>query len=256
MGKKSNRRNGTTATEESEMQTTYDVPAVESKRDRQPENVIEMIIHWVMTIVSWPFQMVGFILQQFTQLGLPGTRIMGAMAFFVGTLLGADNFWQLFGGEALFPWYEESWIGLSGYLLLIVRPWAIAGIAVCLVLSGGTQAIEGQALRGKKPDQAEEAYKQTLKYKLPKQPEGKIDLSMAAWKDYKKAGMRDRSFGGFIALALWAFDIISAFAARNPFAYTSGTEVVQCLLYVLFSILAGEAGYKLWRLTNDAEKTD
>ena len=213
------------------------------------DNIIGMIVSWVFSVLSIPFQILGFVLEQFTQLNMPGTKILGAIAFLVGTLLGADNFWQLFGGQPLFPWYEESWIGLFGYVRMLFQPWMLVGLVLTMILSGGTQAIEGIALRGKQPDEAKQAFQETMKYKLPEQPIGRIDLSKAAWKDYKRSGMKDRSMAGLLAFSLWAFDFVSGFTARWPFQYEEPGKILMCLFYVLFSIFAGEAGYKLWRLT-------
>ncbi|WP_207714085.1 hypothetical protein [Scytonema sp. UIC 10036] len=67
----------------------------------------------------------------------------------------------------------------------------------------------------------------------------------------KTAGLRDRNTTGLISLAIWVFDLVTTFAARNPFSYTVPMTIILCILFNIGTMLAGEIGFAIWRLTKD-----
>ncbi|WP_189525211.1 hypothetical protein [Nostoc sp. 'Peltigera membranacea cyanobiont' 232] len=88
-------------------------------------------------------------------------------------------------------------------------------------------------------------------YELETKPSGKIDLVGHLWVDYKTAGTRDRSSAGLVVIAVWAFDIVTTFAARNPFEFTAPFMILGCILFNIGTMMAGEIGFAIWRLTKD-----
>lgn len=119
------------------------------------------------------------------------------------------------------------------------------------LIAVGLQVVEAYALRGKNPDSARRDLQDHMVYDLETKPSGKIDLVGELWKDYKTAGLRDRNATGFISLAIWVFDLVTTFAARNPFAYTVPLVILGCILFNIGTMLAGEIGFAIWRLTKD-----
>jgi hypothetical protein len=67
----------------------------------------------------------------------------------------------------------------------------------------------------------------------------------------KTAGVRDRSSAGFVTIAVWVFDLVTTFAARNPFQYTDPLMILGCILFNVGTMLAGEMGFAIWRMTKD-----
>ena len=90
-----------------------------------------------------------------------------------------------------------------------------------------------------------------MQYELEGKPSGKIDLAGALWSDYKRAGMRHKRTIGFIPLAVFAFDMIMTFGARNPFAFSNPGDVFAAILFNVGTMMAGEIGYAIWKSTND-----
>ena len=209
-------------------------------------NYVEVVATWVVDIISIPVSFVSYILGQFLTPGSSGTRILGALGFFTGTLLSTDSVWQtVFQGTPLFPWYERTWIGWIGWLTLPFNFlfWISLGISALL------QIMEARTLRGKRPDQARNEFEASKQYTLGTKPQGNIDLTKALWGDYKVAGMRERHAGGAIALFFWVLDFATTFVSRNPFRYTNPGTILACLLYNLTSMMAGEIGFTIWKLT-------
>lgn len=122
---------------------------------------------------------------------------------------------------------------------------------LAFLIAVGLQVIEAYALRGKNPDSARRELQDHMVYDLESKPSGKIDLVGELWRDYKVAGMRDRSTAGLISLAIWMFDLVTTFAARNPFAYTEPLTIVTCIMFNIATMLAGEIGFAIWQLTKD-----
>lgn len=216
------------------------------ERQKSVGDYVEIVAQWLVDIISIPVSFVSHILAQFVTPGSSGTKILGALGFFTGTLLSTDGIWQvMFQGTPLFPWFESTWIGWFGWLTLPLNPlfWISLGISALV------QIMEARTLRGKHPDQAKGEFEASTQYTLPAKPTGKIDLSRALWGDYKRAGMRERHTGGAIALFFWVFDFVTTFAGRNPFRYTNPGQILACLAYNIITMCAGEIGYTIWKLT-------
>jgi hypothetical protein len=207
-------------------------------------DTIEVIAGWIVDIVSIPFQFAGSVMAQFVEPGTSGARILGMVMFAAGVVLSADGIWQaFFQGSPLFPWFEELWIGWLGWLALPFNPlfWLAIVISWCI------QQAEAKTLRSKRPALAKTDYEESTQYNLPSKPGNKIDLSRALWRDYKRAGMRERNAGGLISLLIWMLDFASTFYGRNPFSFTLPGLILACLAYNIGTMMAGETGYNLWK---------
>lgn len=215
-------------------------------RKKRLSDYVEILASWIVDIISVPVTFVSHILAQFVTPGSGGTKIIGALGFFIGSLLSTDGIWQtMFGGTPIFPWFEQSWIGFLGWLTLPFNPlfWISFGVSALV------QVMEARTLRGKTPNQAQIEFEASKQYVLGAKPNGSIDLTQALWRDYKVAGMKERHTGGAIALFFWLFDLITTFVGRNPFAFTDPGTIVGCLMYNLATMMAGEIGYTIWKLT-------
>ena len=208
---------------------------------KRRQGVMALIIHWLIKIVTFPIVAIGHILDQFYGVEAPGKLALGALGFFAGVMVGADNFWQLFGGKSLFPFFEQDWIGWGDWVLI----WLFPTFWLALGLSALVQVKQGQVIRGKTPEQAKLEYKANV-HKLGTPPNGTIDLTRALWQDYKRSGMRRKASVGVISVGFWAFEGVSAFAAHWPLAQETAGLVLACSLYCIFTIFAGEIGYALW----------
>jgi hypothetical protein len=47
----------------------------------------------------------------------------------------------------------------------------------------------------------------------------------------------------------WVLDITTTFVGRNPFRYTNPAAILGCFAYNCASMMAGEIGYNIWKLT-------
>jgi hypothetical protein len=227
---------------------------ISSQSDKMPSkksqssNLLEILAEWIINVVSVPFVFFSALLEQFLTPGSSGTKIIGAIGFFIGAFLSTDGIWQaMFQGVPMFPWYERNWIGWFGWLTILPNFlfWLSFGISLLV------QVMEAKTLRGKRPDQAKAEFEESQKYSLPSRPTGKIDLSQALWKDYKRAGMRERNTGAGFVWFFWAFDFISTFVGRNPFQFTDPAQILGCFTYNILSMLAGETGYAIWQSTKE-----
>jgi hypothetical protein len=61
--------------------------------------------------------------------------------------------------------------------------------------------------------------------------------------------MKERHTGGAIALFFWVLDLTTTFVGRNPFRYTNPGVILACFAYNVASMMAGEIGYSIWKLT-------
>ncbi|MDZ8241469.1 hypothetical protein [Nostoc sp. ChiQUE01b] len=162
-------------------------------------------------------------------------------------MISADSTWQLiFQGPPVFAWFEPTWNWLNVPFALFNPFFYLA-----FMISVGVQVIEAHALRGKNPDSARRELQDHMVYDLETKPSGKIDLVGQLWADYKTAGIRDRSSAGLVVIAVWAFDIVTTFAARNPFEFTAPFMILGCILFNIGTMMAGEIGFAIWRLTKD-----
>ncbi|AFY43655.1 hypothetical protein [Nostoc sp. PCC 7107] len=207
----------------------------------------EILANWIINLISLPVSFVAYILSSFVTPGSGGTKILGAIGFFIGTTLSADSVWQaMFQGTPLFPWYEQNWVGWLGWLtvpfnLFFWLSWAISSLV---------QVMEARTLRGKKPNIAKTEYEDAKQYALDNKPNnGVIDITKALWGDYKRAGMKERHSGAAVALFFWAFDITTTFVGRNPFRYQDPGQIIGCFAYNIAAMIAGEIGFTLWKLT-------
>jgi hypothetical protein len=224
---------------------TTDKPQ-QQRQNRGISFYVEILAQWIVDLIAIPVTFVTHILAQFVTPGSSGTKILGALGFFIGTLLSSDGIWQtLFNGTPMFSWFEKTWIGWVGWLTLPFNLffWLALGISALV------QVMEARSLRGKRPDQARTEFEESKQYTLGSKPTGNIDLTTALWRDYKVAGMKERHAGGAIALFFWLFDLTTTFVGRNPFAYTDPGQILGCLAYNFTTMMAGEIGYTIWRLS-------
>ena len=218
------------------------------KKPRSLGQVLDFIAKWLVFFVGLPFRFAAAIVAQFVAHGGAGRAVVGGVMFLLGCAISTDSIWQtLFAQTALLPWFERTWIGWWGWVLVVLNPF----FYLAFLIAVGIQVIEAYSLHGKSPDTARRDLEDVQQYDLEAKPSGKIDLSDALWKDYKKSGMRAHSTAGFVALALWSFDIITTFAARNPLQYHDPMTIILCTLFNIATMLAGEMGFAIWRLTKD-----
>ncbi|NMG10353.1 hypothetical protein DP117_27160 [Brasilonema sp. UFV-L1] len=219
----------------------------EKKQKKSIGQIIDMVAKLVVLVVGLPIRFASAIVAQFVANGGAGRAVVGGVLFLIGSAISADSVWQtMFGQRPLFPWFETGW-SWANVPLTLFNPFFYLAFVVAI----GLQVIEAYALRGKNPDTARRELQDHMQYDLESKPSGKIDLVGEIWKDYKKAGLRDRKSEGFITLAIWAFDIVTTFAARNPFQFTNPMMILGCLLFNIGTMLAGEIGFAIWRLTKD-----
>ncbi|RCJ38683.1 hypothetical protein A6770_39460 [Nostoc minutum NIES-26] len=221
-------------------------PSPQNKPQRGLNEYLELLARWIVTLISLPVIFVSHIVAQFVTPGTSGYKLVGAIGFWIGTLLSTDSIWQvLFQGKPLWPWFETEWIGWFGWVQLPFNLlfWISFGISALI------QVMEARTLRGKDPNQAKNEFEESKQYTLSSKPTGNIDLTMALWGDYKRAGMKERHTGGAIALFFWTLDITTTFVGRNPFRYTNPGTILACLAYNFASMMAGEIGYSIWKLT-------
>lgn len=224
------------------------VPGEEKKNKRSLGQIIDFIARIVVTVIGFPVRMMAAILAQFIGNGGAGRAVAGAAMFLLGCAISTDSLWQtLFGQRPLFPWFESGWIGWWGWSLVLLNPFFYAAFLVATAI----QVVEAYTLRGKNPDAARRDLQDVQQYDLDSKPTGKIDLAEAFWHDYKRAGMRDRSTAGMIAISLWVFDLIITFSARNPLQFDNPITILQCLVFNLATMMAGEIGYTILMLTKD-----
>jgi membrane-bound metal-dependent hydrolase YbcI (DUF457 family) len=209
--------------------------------------IIDTVVRIVVIVVGLPIRIAAAIVNQFVANGGAGRAVVGGVLFLLGSAISADSIWQtVFQQRPLFPWFETSWSWVN-VPLTVFNPFFYLAFLIAI----GLQVIEAYALRGKNPDSARRDLQDHMSYELETKPNGKIDLVGELWKDYKTAGMRDHKSAGFISLAIWVFDLVTTFAARNPFAYTEPLTILGCILFNIGTMLAGEIGFAIWRLTKD-----
>jgi hypothetical protein len=205
---------------------------------------VEIIAHWVVMLWAIPISFICAILGQFLQRGGSGTRILGGFAFWIGTLFSTDGIWQtFFQGVPIFPWFENNWIGWKAWLTLPFNPLFV----ISLVISYLIQTQEAKTLRSKSPAVAKQQFEEAAAYTLPQEPKNTIDLARSLWRDYKRAGMKERNGNGLAALFFWGLDFVTTFVGRNPWRYTNPGMIIACLAYNVFTMLAGELGYDIWK---------
>lgn len=218
-----------------------------SEKKRTIGQIIDFIAKWLVLIIGLPIRIAAAIVAQFVSNGGTGRAVVGGVLFLIGSAISTDSIWQtLFQQRPVFPWFETSW-SWANVVFAIFNPF----FYLAFVIAVGVQVIEAYALRGKNPDAARRDLEDHMVYELESKPSGKIDLVGELWKDYKASGMRDRSSAGYVSIAVWVFDLVTTFAARNPFSYTSPLIILGCFLFNFGTMLSGEIGFKIWQLTKD-----
>lgn len=231
----------------------------------------DWIANAIVTVVTFPVLFAAKIINPFVERGGAGIQALGAVAFLGGVVFGADNYYQLALNKALLPWFTQSaWVGdlaiqsdnpitrwisgiwggaaFVGWAAVFLSMISIAFV-VATAVSLTTQFIQGQAVRGRSLNTAKAQFQHWNAPTLPDEPDKKRKLDMAAvsWKELKRTGKKQRTFMGFIALALWGLEMVSAFTAHNPLNYTGHPgQFVGCLLYAILTIVAGEVGYVIY----------
>jgi len=209
--------------------------------------IIDFLAKWTVLIVGLPIRVAAAIVAQFVANGGAGRAVVGGLLFMLGSAISADSIWQtVFRQRPVFPWFESGWNWFN-VPVAVFNPF----FYLAFLIAVGLQVIEAYALRGKNPDSARRELQDHMVYDLESKPSGKIDLVGELWRDYKVAGMRDRSTAGLISLAIWTFDLVTTFAARNPFTYTEPLTIVTCIMFNIATMLAGEIGFAIWQLTKD-----
>ncbi len=214
---------------------------------RPKRDWVETIARWIVDLFAIPTSFVAHVLAQFLRRGGSGTKALAGLAFIAGIVASSDNVWQtLFRGTPMFWWFESSWMGWQGWLLLPFNPVFWISIAI----SAFIQVQEAKTLRSKPPAVAKQEFEESKQFTLPEKPKNAIDVVGALWKDYKRSGMRERSSGGLYALFFWIFDLVTTFGGRNPFRYTDPGTIALCFFVNLFTMAVGEIAYSIWKDTS------
>ncbi len=274
MAKTKTRTEKESTTTETDAPVANEIPAIADNADTKSDGVIAFLAKTLVLIVTVPINFLARLLDQFADRNAPGTRALGGLAFIIGVLFGADNFYTLFTHHSLLPFFNaDPWIGdniinslpqwaqigplkalgsMAGWAVLLslpFRPMFYVALAISLL----TQVEQGKALRGKSMEQAKADFKAWEKHKLPNEPQGKVDMAKISWDEYKKVGVAEHRSIGFYALLLWAFEIVSAFHSHWPLRYMPKSGVVLgALAFTLFTIFAGEMGYRLFLANKNA----
>lgn len=207
--------------------------------------IIGKIIDIGVKLVGTPIYIIAKVLDNFVRHDGTGIKILGGVLLVGGVVLSCDGFFQAFGGKPLFPWYESEWIGI-GWLWV----WTKVNFWAAVVVSLAVQWIESQAIRGKDPDEAKNSYDQIKHHQIPAKNASAIDLVEARRKEYKRAGMSERSVLGLFILLVFVMDFAATFVVgRNPWGQPP-TVFLGILIYNTCTMLAGEVGFALWRRAN------
>ncbi|MGI8502182.1 MAG: hypothetical protein ACR2LR_13760 [Hassallia sp.] len=196
-----------------------------SKQQKDKSDIFHTLAKWLVVLISIIPRFLASIMEHFSEAGSVGAGTLGSLVFTVGVLLTADSYWQsLFEGAALMPFFEQTWAGwswLPGFTLFPPRAWAgiifnpafIFAIALSFVI----QIIQSATIRN------------------------------AAFGVKAVSGVSPRTVG-LIAIASWTFDLIQTFSSRNPLQFSDPGDIFKCLIYNLFSIVAAELGYVVYRM--------
>lgn len=208
-------------------------------------DIIGKIIDMGVKIVGVVPYTIARILDNFIDNEKGGIKVLAAFLLVGGVVMSADGFFQAFGGKPLFPWYEQSWIGI-GWLWV----WTKVNFWAAVVVSLAVQWIESQAIRGKDLGEARRAYESIKHHQTPDKNPKAIDLVEVRRKEYKRAGMGERSVLGLFILLVFVMDFAATFiVGRNPWGQ-SPTAFLGILIYNTCTMLAGETGFALWRKAN------
>lgn len=208
--------------------------------------IIGRIISMGVKVIGIIPYAVATVLDNFIGQDKPGIKVLGGVLLVGGVILSADSFFQMFGGKPLFPFFEqpEAWIG-NGWL----RVWTKVNFWAAVVVSIAVMWIESYAIRGKDLGEAKRGYEAIKHHTVPDKSSNTIDLVEVRRKEYKRAGMTERSVLGLFILFVVLLDVSSAFISRNPLGQTP-LILLGMTVYNACTILAGEVGYALWRRAN------
>ncbi|MEM9149364.1 MAG: hypothetical protein AAGB19_02780 [Cyanobacteria bacterium P01_F01_bin.3] len=229
--------------------------------------VMDWIINATVHVITFiPVTLAKF-LNAFVERGGVGIQALGAVAFLGGVVAGADNYYQGFTGKALLPWFiRADWVGdlaatnapqplieifgesVIGWTAVFFSIFSI-GFLIALVFSLLTQFIQGQSVRGRSVQMAQEEFAKWNAPTMPSapNPETSLDMATVSWKELKRTGKRQKGFIGFIAIALWVSEFIAAFTAHNPLNYIGQAGLfLGCTIYALATVVAGELGYAIY----------
>jgi len=265
-----------TATTTGQAQTTR---TADYKDVKGSPGLIDWIANAVVHVVTFPILFSAKIINPFVERGGAGVAALGAVAFLAGVIAGADNYYQLFTGKALLPWFiTNDWVGdlavqsnnpVTRWLTGLWGGQTIVGwgavlftifsliFLIALAFSLLTQFVQGQAVRGRSLASAQSEFQHWNAATMPAQPDAdkKLDMATVSWKQLKRTGKSHRSFMGFIAIAVWMFEFIAAFTAHNPLNYTGQAGLfIGCTLYALVTVGAGEIGYNIYVSALDESK--
>lgn len=192
---------------------------------KSKSDIFSTMAKWVVVVISIIPRFLAAVMEHFTEAGSVGAVALGSLVFVVGVILTADSYWQsLFQGAALMPFFEQSWAGwswLPGFTLLPPRAWFgiifNPAFVFAVALSFVIQIIQSATIRN------------------------------AAFKAGSVSGISPRTIG-LIAIASWSFDLIQTFSSRNPLQFSDPGDIFRCLMYNVFSIVAAELGYVVYRM--------
>lgn len=232
-----------TTTSDNDSETTNDS---QSKQSNDFYDIIGRIIAMGVKIIGVIPYAIATVLDNFIGQDKPGIKVLGGILLIGGVVLSADAFFQMFGGKPLFPFFEEpgSWIGI-GWLWV----WTKVNFWAAVVVSIAVMWIESYAIRGKNLGEARRGYESIKHHTEPEKNPNTVDLVEVRRKEYKRAGMNERSVLGLFILFVVLLDICSAFVSRNPLGQPP-LILLGMVVYNACTILAGETGYALWRRAN------
>ncbi|MBD2033927.1 hypothetical protein H6F76_02515 [Leptolyngbya sp. FACHB-321] len=216
------------------------------KKSNDFYEIIGKIIDLGVKIVGLVIYVPARILDNFVDQNKAGIRVLAAALFMTGIAMSSDSFFQAFGGKPLFPFWEDTWIGI-GWLWI----WTKANFWAAFIVALGVMWIESQAIRGKSIGEAKRDYESIKHHTVPEKNPKAVDLVEARRVDYKRAGMNERSILGLFILVVVIADILAAFVmSRNPWGQPPITFIAMSL-YNFVSLVSGEAGYVLWCQTDN-----
>jgi energy-coupling factor transporter transmembrane protein EcfT len=241
MGKFSGNSNTTEATADEGLNGNGSKP----KERNDFYDIIGRIVDMGVKVVGLIIYVPARILDNFVDHNKPGIKVLAAALFMVGTVMSSDSFFQSFGGKPLFPFWEDSWIGI-GWLWV----WTKVNFWAAVVVALAAMWIESKAIRGKDLGEAKRDYESIKHHTVPEKNPKSVDLVEAKRQDYKRAGMGERSILGAFILTVVVADILATFVmSRNPWGQPPLTFIAMSL-YNFVSLVAGEAGYVLWHQTD------
>ncbi|MBN3945535.1 MAG: hypothetical protein HWQ38_03180, partial [Nostoc sp. NMS7] len=99
-----------------------------ARKPQEKADIFHTLAKWLVLLISIIPRFLASIMEHFSEAGSVGGIALGSLVFVVGVLFTADSYWQsLFGGAALFPFFEQVWAGwswLPGFTLYPLKAWA------------------------------------------------------------------------------------------------------------------------------------